>query len=1200
MSSIEPLDPSAVTSATATSGVTTTAGTTNDIPLKLYSACNSDPNVATFIYYSKVQKRNKTKTGWITRMIGVTTKGDIWQLEDTACDALREAETTRPCSTTTTVAQTVPGQLVIKDPTLAVAGKLPDSAQIGIQASLPVTSQPHLPGQGNSTLTLLRIPVSALSSSRLLLALFSATPRRRVIVKMIDTFMTTEFKILADHRLLKLRTDTMECKAKWLEALQTCIYIQNVVRTNGGFGASLQVSNAVPGQESSMASSTTGVSTAMTAAHGGDSRATGQLDHKPVVPARPTPRSQKGMRGATPRSLNRKPGGRALPPGRTTLPTSGELSFVSPSASLSFSGTSPSSQDGYPSRNTRAKSGTKALTPEAHIGIRGVSATAATNEPYVNRDSKAVSQLVLPVVRQYKAPISRAKRGWQFMGVFASGLIVTALLSILSVVLIASTELSMSGNSLQVVSAHAVASVFSQDKTASSPTPTLSTSKALMCVPKKRMPMERLYSIKLVPWRPHIVWQNIDTSALNCHSPADLAMHMTQGEQCSSSDMIYMSPVRESSFMKAYWSAKQITPALHLRVKSKPRGWHLANQLMYKYQETRTLNHIRQTPSQTFKYAFGKEHRALSQSLMIVRAMAWFTMLITCCAVLCRALISLRKTDPEDDTQLLERKGLKRDISIGTLALVLALIVIIASNLLKLSPFASILLSNTIISVVCARVYCTTKLWAFPEDQKPQSEREHSAGAVDASSSATQMGAKTNSGLRLSVASTASSGSVINPQTPTATMYPGTPDGGSSIISQPNLTTSQHHYARHFGVLRPTEPRASEDTQGEEPTTAGCTESSSASGKPTEAVEAKLPPLPYPRYVVTKRGEMFIAKLMEKFQRLLECADVTCRPHEWKKEGTYEGILVESHCNGPKNANGNSALMCRGMGTVRIPPAKFMSLLWLTQHKNKYDEMCERVTTLEVVNNHVKIEEQEYKGYGVVSSRRMVLLAGWQRVDFGSHKYPKMELSDDVKLPPQDGPHTWRYGQEMVLHGLIDRNVPIEKGDPAKEKNGGRPRNLSEADPDVPKNANGYEYSADGYAMLAISLPDAIYDRPKTAPPIDPSLVEANLELGGFVIRGVKLPKLEKKGGGLWGGGQPKPDTAAQSVPEEQDFVWGCEVWGLGSIDLGGKIPNWIASQISRRQPLLVGRGEKYMMTTVEPGQKEVLFHTIDVGYMYA
>lgn len=118
----------------------------------------------------------------------------------------------------------------------------------------------------------------------------------------------------------------------------------------------------------------------------------------------------------------------------------------------------------------------------------------------------------------------------------------------------------------------------------------------------------------------------------------------------------------------------------------------------------------------------------------------------------------------------------------------------------------------------------------------------------------------------------------------------------------------------------------------------------------------------------------------------------------------------------------------------------------------------------------------------------------------------------------------------------------------------------------------GYEYTRDGYVMVAVSV-DWTPAPGVANPEIDKNIVTANLKLGGFFIRGVKLPKAEPKKSGLFG---PAPAPLPPPGPGEE-FIFGSEIVGLGSVDLGGSIPSVILSEVSKRQACAVVQVQKFL-----------------------
>lgn len=382
----------------------------------------------------------------------------------------------------------------------------------------------------------------------------------------------------------------------------------------------------------------------------------------------------------------------------------------------------------------------------------------------------------------------------------------------------------------------------------------------------------------------------------------------------------------------------------------------------------------------------------------------------------------------------------------------------------------------------------------------------------------------------------------------------------------------------------------------------------------TAASESKSVAVPRPQ-VFSARQAGYIARLERKFRRLIELADYSFKREEWTVQGTYEGMEVQAHNSDGTTATGNSGVMCRGRRVVRVPPKHMMSLLWLTQHKPNYDEMCEAVISLEKINHHVMVEEHIYKGFGMVAARRMVLCSGWQKIEFkgrrGDAYYP-LETSDGMAFP-KSNPHSWNYNEEMTLHGMYDRssweaNISTSSSSSSRSSSSSTTTSLPPIGPSKhgvrgPRNVDGYEYGGDGFALLAISLPDSEYDRPTNAPPANPTCVEAYLDLGGFFIRSVKIPKCKEARGSWWRSTSTSSTTTSSSSvggkhdPKEGEWEWGCEVVGLGSVDLAGQLPRWIANQVSRRQPLLVGRGEEYLLRQKDKNIPPFV-KTIDVSYL--
>jgi hypothetical protein len=347
-------------------------------------------------------------------------------------------------------------------------------------------------------------------------------------------------------------------------------------------------------------------------------------------------------------------------------------------------------------------------------------------------------------------------------------------------------------------------------------------------------------------------------------------------------------------------------------------------------------------------------------------------------------------------------------------------------------------------------------------------------------------------------------------------------------------------------------------------------------------------------YTVTDRQLALIAVLERSFPRLLELSDYHYNADAWKTLGVFEDVRVQECVSPPREIEetGNSALMCRGYRTLPVTPDKMMALLWQTVTKPEYDMMTESVKTLEHLNHHCKVERQVYRGFGVCNPRYITIVAGWQRVvfdndgaEYSSPYYGAAGATGTEQGAPLDTANSWTYRGVRLL-GLYDRSGPAPRNAPPPAH---LPALAGTALPRV--NADGLEYTRDGYAMLAMSIEG--YRCPSGDAPLSKDLIEAKLKVGGFFIRGVKLPKDRKKGG-LFAEGAPAPASAGAAA----EHIYGCEVVGLGAVDLGGKMPQWLRGQIARKQPLLLSSGLKLLQKKDKKSGK-MFVESLDDKFLY-
>lgn len=324
---------------------------------------------------------------------------------------------------------------------------------------------------------------------------------------------------------------------------------------------------------------------------------------------------------------------------------------------------------------------------------------------------------------------------------------------------------------------------------------------------------------------------------------------------------------------------------------------------------------------------------------------------------------------------------------------------------------------------------------------------------------------------------------------------------------------------------------------------------------------------------LTARQLEFISVLERSFPRLLELADYHYKSEEWKNLGVFEDVKVQEYVKPPADVgqSGNDALMCRGVRSLPVTPDKMMALLWQTVTKPEYDMMTESVRTLEHLNNHCKVERQLYRGFGVCNPRQITIVAGWQRVIFDNDGAEfSSAFYNNTADTAVNGSHAWSYRSARLL-GLYDST-------PGADAAGARNSPLQAHLPELARtllprvNADGVEYTRDGFVMLAMSIENYRMVSGEMPAAMAKDVIEAKLKVGGFFIRGLKMPR-DKKKGGLWAEGAPAPASAGAAA----QHIYGCEVVGLGAVDLGGKMPQWLRGQIARKQPLLLSSGLKLM-----------------------
>jgi hypothetical protein len=373
-----------------------------------------------------------------------------------------------------------------------------------------------------------------------------------------------------------------------------------------------------------------------------------------------------------------------------------------------------------------------------------------------------------------------------------------------------------------------------------------------------------------------------------------------------------------------------------------------------------------------------------------------------------------------------------------------------------------------------------------------------------------------------------------------------------------------------------------------------------------------LPPGKYKFRVfppISSRHRTFVELLEANFPRFLELADYGQKPNTWRDLGTYDDVKVQEYTSSLSSlfpGGGTSAMLCRGYRTMPLAPDTLMSLLWHTDTKSQYDMMTESVQPLEHVNNHVKLERQVYRGFGVCSHRYITIAAGWQRVLFAdTHDHQDTSGKKTSSEYFQENPDfraAWGCGG-MELLGLYDRtddtsHINTNASIPARAM-ARATQNTARASP--PLSLDGLEYTGDGIAMLAMSVGNYSHPSQNNQPAhtgypgnqyaANPRHVEATLRVGGFLLRGVRIPR---------DGSRTKLlGTLPTRSAGHGDAALGCEVVGMGAVDLNGKLPAFIKTQVAKRQPTGVSNAIKLLGKRDKRNGKTFL-ENIDETFLHA
>uniref|UniRef100_A0A0A9WRM7 START domain-containing protein n=1 Tax=Lygus hesperus TaxID=30085 RepID=A0A0A9WRM7_LYGHE len=352
--------------------------------------------------------------------------------------------------------------------------------------------------------------------------------------------------------------------------------------------------------------------------------------------------------------------------------------------------------------------------------------------------------------------------------------------------------------------------------------------------------------------------------------------------------------------------------------------------------------------------------------------------------------------------------------------------------------------------------------------------------------------------------------------------------------------------------------------------------------------------LPYPVFPdLTDRQLHYVAIVERNLPMLIELCDYSYRPECWKHAGTFDGVDVQNfQLPGGEVpiVSPSASILSRGRKIIRHTPDKMMALLWQTETKPLYDMMVQYCKSAEIFNNHCKIERQLYKGFRIVSNRMLTLSAGWSRILFNAN--PDAPFSSAFYDTPVNLEHTIPI-RDATLLGVYDKVPSTTKKTRVRDEilNDPDPRPYMQLPPSdsFPTHTDeGYEYTRDGYAMVAVSVnwvaPDGV---PEV---IDKNIVVADLKIGGFFIRGVKLPRNPTPKKGLLNLLTTSNPRTQDTENHTDDWIYGSEIVGIGAVNLCGRIPQCIVNEVSKRQASAVNQVQKFLASHASEIREEFLF----------